>query len=115
MEVRFVNVDEADFLLTNLGKERLEFLDESRSFRGIRLLEHFLAFLPAQIVLLQQLAQSPATDIKLQNMFDPTPDFLDCPVVPGQLVDDRLAFLYGCDELTDLLLGKRGGWPPLCR
>src|SRR5690606_287721 len=54
MEVRLVNVDQAEFLPAHLGKARLKLGHEGGSFLWIGFLEHLLAFLPTQMVLLQE-------------------------------------------------------------
>src|SRR5687768_16696820 len=56
VEVRLVDIDEPNLLITNLGKVHLELLHESSSFFGIGSLEKLLAFLPTQSVLRQQRA-----------------------------------------------------------
>lgn len=82
VKVRFIEIEQADFTLADLRIERLKRLDVGNSFRRVGFLEHFLAFLPTQVVLLQNLVQSAMTDFAAEDSFDPTVQFLDAPVVP---------------------------------
>ena len=49
-----IDIDEPDLLTADLIEELLEALDKGSSFLRIGLLQHLLAFLPAQLLLCQK-------------------------------------------------------------
>lgn len=113
MEMGLVNVEQPHLLPTDLGKGFLKLLDKCRSFLWIGFGEHLLAFLPAQTVFFQELVHGPAADFTLQDLPDPTAQFLHGPVVTRQVMLDGFALFHGCDDLGDLFWAKKGGGP-LC-
>lgn len=113
VEMRFINVNQADFLLANLSKACLKLLNVSGSFLRFRLGEYFLTLFPTQAVGFEDAAQQIATHLALEDLLDPTAHFLQAPPVAGQAMVYGLALAHRLDYLSDLLLGKKGGRPPV--
>lgn len=95
--------------------KRLKRLDVGSPFRWVGFLEHFLTFLPTQVVLLQNLVQCATADFAAEDSFDPTAYFLDAPVVPRKIMLVRRTFFDRCYELLCLGLTDKGWRPPVCR
>lgn len=115
MEVRLINVDQSYLLLAHLIKEGLELLNESGPFLRVGLLEHLLTLFPTQTMLSQNDVQGAAADFTMVDLLDPMPHFLGSPIVSRQALVDRFAFLYGRNELVELVLAKKGVRPPVRR
>ncbi len=81
MEMGLVDVEQPDLFLTDLVKDRLEFLDERSSFLWIGFPEHLLAFLPTQTVRFQDLVQGTTADFTTEDLLDPTTQLLQSPVM----------------------------------
>lgn len=97
------------------GKGRLELLDVGNSFCSVSFLENLLAFLPTQPMLFQHFTQGAAADFTVEDLLDPIAQLLDAPIVSRKAMLYRFAFFYGCCDLGNLFLGKKGGRPPVRR
>jgi len=81
MKMGLIDVKKPHLFATDLGKDRLELLDKRSPFLWIGFAEYLLTFLPAQPILFQNLAYSPAADFLSKGLSDPTAQLLHGPVV----------------------------------
>lgn len=66
-------------------------------------------------MLFQHFTQGAAADFTVEDLLDPTAQLLDAPIVSRKAMLYRFAFLYGCYDLGNLFLGKKGVRPPVRR
>ena len=109
----FVNIEQADFPVTNPRKQLLQLLHKGGSTLRVGFVEHLLAFLPTQSLSPQDAVQGGAAAGVADDLFKPASQFLQSPGMTRQAVVDRVALDDRVGELVELLLVKRGERPPV--
>jgi hypothetical protein len=79
----------------------------------IGFLEHFAAFLPAQVAAFQATADQATADDDLEVRVHPLPHLIDGPAMNRQTLRDRRLVAHRLDDLGYLRRRKRGRRPPL--
>ena len=113
VQMGFIEIEQADFAATKPRKQVLQLLDKGGTTLRVGLLEHFLAFLPTQVLSPQDSVQGRAAACVADDLFKPASQLFQSLGMAWQAMVERVGLDDRVDELIELLLAKRGWRPPV--